>query len=684
MSGQSAVLQVVILKDGLLVGTEVFVPGSYVIGSAPEADLRLDDGKIAAEHAVLYFENGKAAIQDSGDPVGVFVNGHRINACEVRPVDEVTCGPFALKVRVIASKPAARPARSPEVAAMLKGSGTPAGSASTQVSTRRQSVGSQQTSPQPKSPVPPSPKPKTLDEDIAATESVIVADLYGSTIPSLPPAAAAPSRPAPAQARSAPAQRPAPAPTREDSPRPKPSAAAQQSFAPSLPSVSAKDKLAKKPRLFFELYWGDTRREARSFGTIAAKKPVIAQAHEQAALPLYGFKDAVEPFVIADQHAGGYRVYVPKGVAVEVRQRGAFAPVEASQLQSDGARRFVALSEGSAVRFCEGQMALVAYVQRPLKQPFVNPLAGLPYLLIFLLTLMGGGGAAFLIYGPKPADTADFQQKNLPPVAVRLIAPEPKKKEEAKKKLEEIAAKKAAKEAKDKPVVKEKVVAKKEKAPPPSAPAESKALKALAKLSAAGPAAGDILAAVDKLGNGPGSKFVKNSNYKLSGLIGKAPIANAGLGTFGLGGGGGGGFGTKGAEILRGRGGGGIGALGAGGVGRGSVGGTVTRATARQVGVQGSIDREAVAKVVNSHLQEVRACYERALLKEPGLAGKVVLEWTIATNGRVAAAKTKTSTLRNSAVESCILSNLKGWTFPLPKGGVVIVSYPFMFNSVGY
>jgi outer membrane biosynthesis protein TonB len=120
-------------------------------------------------------------------------------------------------------------------------------------------------------------------------------------------------------------------------------------------------------------------------------------------------------------------------------------------------------------------------------------------------------------------------------------------------------------------------------------------------------------------------------------------------------------------------------------VGKGKVGGTVTRATARSVSAaQGSIDREAVAKVINSHLQEVHACYERALLKDPGLAGKVVLEWTIGGGGRVTAAKTKSSTLRNSAVESCILSNLKTWTFPAPKGGVVIITYPFLFNSVGY
>ena len=139
-----------------------------------------------------------------------------------------------------------------------------------------------------------------------------------------------------------------------------------------------------------------------------------------------------------------------------------------------------------------------------------------------------------------------------------------------------------------------------------------------------------------------------------------------------------------GMEVLHGKGGGGIGAMGAGGVGKGAVGGTVSRATARNMGIQGTIDREAVAKTVNSHLQEVRACYERALLKEPALSGKVVLEWTISTAGKVVTAKTKTSTLRNSAVEACILQSLKTWQFPMAKGGVVIVSYPFLFNSVGY
>ncbi|MFZ5468631.1 MAG: AgmX/PglI C-terminal domain-containing protein [Myxococcota bacterium] len=708
MSGQAAVLQVVILRDGLLVGTEVFVPGTYVVGSAPTCDLRLDDTTVEPNHAVLYFQNGKAAVQDQGGTSGVFVNGHRVTACEVRPVDEVTCGPFSLKVRVIGQKPAAKPAPPPEVAALLKSTPmpqpapkkaapaptaapaapprpppqqygkmpTPAASApATMLSARRMAAAPVVASGMNPSSEPGKTahlRPVSFDDDIVETQSLEMADLMSGTVPSHAPEP--PTR----------AERPKAAPPKPPAPRSAGRAVAA-ALRPSLPSLTGADKVAKRPKLFFELYWGDLRRDARSFGTIKPKKPVIAAADDKASLPLYGFTLPDEPFVIAEQVGDAYRVYVPRHAAVEKGRNQDFHPLSSDQLEVDGGRRFLTLSDGMAARFSEGQMTLVAYVQPPIKRPFVNPLAGVPFLLVFLLAVFVGGGGAFLALAPKPADTADFQQKNLPPVAVRLIAPEPKKKEEAKKKLEELKAKKVEKEKKV--VVKEREVTKgKEKTPPPVASApESKALKALAKLSAAGPAAGDILAAVDKLGNGPGSKLAKNSNYKLSGLLGKAPIANAGLGTFGLGGGGGGGFGTKGAEILRGKGGGGIGALGAGGVGRGAVGGTVTRATTRTIGVaQGSIDREAVAKVVNSHLQEVRGCYERALLKDPGLAGKVVLEWSIGATGVVMTAKTKSSTLRNAAVEGCILGSLKKWVFPKPKGGIVIVSYPFLFNSVGY
>ncbi|GHG68807.1 AgmX/PglI C-terminal domain-containing protein [Comamonas sp. JC664] len=788
MSGQPSVLQVVILRDGLLVGTEVFVPGTYALGSDPASDLRLDDPSVEPRHALLYFQNGRAAVQDASSGTGLFVNGHRVSACEIRPVDEVLCGPFILKTRVLSQRPQeAKPQPPPEVAALLGATppAAPPAYAAAQPDPFAPPPQAPAVQPQPAparqlrpaAPVPPPTaatvaaarvpqQPTPVATQVAYPVSPAVPPVaaaqagaahahpghavVGHAQPSVPPVAHAPppaavippvahaqqvhaggghAAHAHAQPAVIPQQPPASVPAgtmpsvrRRAAPEPTPVAPAGSGLrlADELMADLAIDPLpeptgpllqeeraatAARPthapriapgkgaaQLYLELYWGAVRRDARRFAP-DKKKPVQASLELKEAMPLWGFTlpDGA-PFTLAESLNNAYRVFVPPGTEVErSNSDGRFAPVTGAALESDGSRRFVTLREGTAARLTQGHMSLVAYAAPKPARVFVNPLKGLPWLTLTLLGLFASGMAAFLVMKPHRPELADFQQKSLPPVALRLIAPEPKKKEEAKKKLE------AIKEQAKKPT-KEKVAEKAppkpvEKTPPPKQPEQAvaaaapqnKALKALAKLSAAGPATNDLLAAVDKLGSGPGSKNVKNSNYKLSGLIGKAPIANAGLGTFGLGGGGKGGGATLGAELLRGKGGGGIGALGAGGVGKGKVGGTVTRATARSIAsTQGTVDREAVARVINSHLNEVHGCYERALLKDPGLAGKVVLEWTIGTNGRVVAAKTKSSTLRNASVESCILSNLKSWTFPAPKGGVVIITYPFLFNSVGY
>jgi hypothetical protein len=734
LSAQPAVLQVVILRDGLLVGTEVFVPGQYAVGSADGVDIRLDDASIGARHATLYFQNGKAAIQDGGTPLGIYVNGHRVKTCEVRSQDEVTCGPFVLKVRVVSKAPAEKQGPPPEVAALLKGStphakgpaprsGAPQHTPppSPTVAAKQSPVELAATVPGPstrsdgpgtvysarkraelgQSAVPPPPavppinghgrKQRPVDDP--PTEHVMVPEgLMDLDLDDVVPTGHHGRDPLTSRVEVADdpfdfGQDIAPTPQKEkakDKRKEKEAHAqpvAKKAKAPK-PQKVPKIRVGKgTPRLYFEIWWGDARQNARSFKP-DAKHPIIAQPDDTADLPLYGFPLPEDGFLLAEAQSHGFRVFVPPGSAVETKKGESFYPAATKDLDSHGAQRFVALNNGDAVRFSAGEMSLVAYVAPPPERIWVSPLFGLNWLALATLLMATGGFGTFLYYAPRPTDLPDFTAKNLPPVAVRLIAPEPKKKEEAKKALEKIKAVAKKEEHKPKPQV-----AKADKPPPPKPtappPSVEKVNKLLSKLTAAGPAK-DILAAVDKLGNGPGSKFSKNNDFKLSGLIGKAPIANAGLGTFGLGGGGRGGAGTLGAELLHGRGAGGIGALGAGSVGRGAVGGIVTRASARNVAVTGSIDREAVAKVVNQHLQEVRGCYERALLKDPSLSGKVVLEWSISTAGRVVSAKTKSSTLRNGEVEGCILNSLKQWQFPLAHGGVVIISYPFLFNSVGY
>jgi TonB family protein len=71
-------------------------------------------------------------------------------------------------------------------------------------------------------------------------------------------------------------------------------------------------------------------------------------------------------------------------------------------------------------------------------------------------------------------------------------------------------------------------------------------------------------------------------------------------------------------------------------------------------------------------------------MKTPGLAGKVVLEWSISTSGKVISSKSKSSSLKDVSVEACILRALNNWQFPPAKGNSVIITYPFIFNAVGF
>lgn len=746
MSGQPSVLQVVILRDGLLVGTQVFMPGQYTLGSGSHSDVHLDDATVSESHAFLYFQNGRAAIQDAGSGA-VFVNGHRVNACEVRPVDEIACGPFTLKVRVMAQKAPAKPAPPPDVAAILGGAepappaapavrpvaqapsrstpAKPAQAPATVVSSRRSSSAAPQSAaeaPQARTPHLRPVTPVPVDDGEQKTESIALSnDLFGPTNPAHasapradphetvplssshappPPApaarAVAPAPRAPASAHAAPtaaspAHQPPPKAALAAVPAPAPAPAAAHGHARArrapqprpagerpLPSIPSASDGKGAPNLFVELYWGETRRVARGFKKIDPKKKLVAREDDAAPLPLWGFHLEGKDFVFAEQKGDLYRVFVPPTAAVERRaQDGNFYPVQTETLEvGPDQRRCVTMGSGHALRLTgDDDVTLVAYVQPAIPKPFVNPLKGLPWLVLVFLALFSSAFFTFVFYFADLPESADFTAKNVNPVAVKLIAPP---KPEEKKKLEKFEKK--IEKAKKKPEKELPKIVEKNKAVPQET---KKALKSIEKLSAAGPAMKDLLAAVDKLGSGPGAKNAKN-DFKLSGLIGKAPIASAGLGTFGLGGGGGGGMGIKGAELLRGKSGGGIGALGSGRIGKGNVAGTVKHAVSRNIGAQGTIDKEAVAKVINSHLHEVSSCYERALLKTPGLAGKIVLEWQITTSGAVGFAKTKSSSMQSPAVESCILASLKTWRFPPAKGAGVLITYPFMFNSVGY
>ncbi len=168
----------------------------------------------------------------------------------------------------------------------------------------------------------------------------------------------------------------------------------------------------------------------------------------------------------------------------------------------------------------------------------------------------------------------------------------------------------------------------------------------------------------------------------IGGLIGAKGVqfGSGGLGSRGSGLGGGGTAGGLGGLGTKGRGSGASG-YGTGGGHFGSKGEGKIGTIGGEAIILGALDKSLVDAVIRRHLNQIRYCYQRELTKNPSLSGKVVVKFVIAKDGTVSSATTKSSTLGNGAVESCINGRFMRFQFPEPKGGgIVIVSYPFIFS----
>ncbi|OGQ23905.1 MAG: hypothetical protein A2138_10850, partial [Deltaproteobacteria bacterium RBG_16_71_12] len=164
------------------------------------------------------------------------------------------------------------------------------------------------------------------------------------------------------------------------------------------------------------------------------------------------------------------------------------------------------------------------------------------------------------------------------------------------------------------------------------------------------------------------------TGVEVSALIGKGPSSGVQIG------GAAGGLSTSGINSLI-RKDGQAGALG--GKGDRAVAGRVTTLTRQtQTKGQGELSKEEIMKVINQHIGEIQFCYEKQLRTTPGLSGRVVLEWTVNTHGRVTVVKVAQSSLASTDATNCMTSKLKSWKFPNPRGGAVTIVFPFVFNTV--
>lgn len=90
--------------------------------------------------------------------------------------------------------------------------------------------------------------------------------------------------------------------------------------------------------------------------------------------------------------------------------------------------------------------------------------------------------------------------------------------------------------------------------------------------------------------------------------------------------------------------------------------------------VKGSLSREVVRRIVKRHLPEVQRCYDAWRADRPGEGGRVSVKLIVAPTGAVEMSATAESTLLAPSVERCASEAAKGWIFPQPEGGGIVVA----------
>jgi Ca-activated chloride channel homolog len=124
-------------------------------------------------------------------------------------------------------------------------------------------------------------------------------------------------------------------------------------------------------------------------------------------------------------------------------------------------------------------------------------------------------------------------------------------------------------------------------------------------------------------------------------------------------------------------------AIGTSGAGLGKVRGRVYRSMPMARTVMGSISRSEIQRGIRKNMRAIKYCYEKALKSDPGLSGKIVVEFVIGPKGTVTNAKVVTSTVKSHQFQADILNVIRRMRFPKPAGGgSIVVAYPFIFRSV--
>ncbi len=97
------------------------------------------------------------------------------------------------------------------------------------------------------------------------------------------------------------------------------------------------------------------------------------------------------------------------------------------------------------------------------------------------------------------------------------------------------------------------------------------------------------------------------------------------------------------------------------------------------ISVGAGLSKEEIDKVVKAHLNELDFCTQQARQRNPEMAGKIALAWTILSGGLVSKERVKNNSTGDAGLAECFVRRLRQWKFPSPPSGASaeVEYYPF-------
>lgn len=656
-------LRLKVYKGDELVATREFERDHIRIGRLASAHLTLEDEKVSRIHTVIEATaEGTLSILDMGSVEGTFVNGKRVNnKGSLAFGDEIRIGNTTLKVESQAEVAAANlAAAASEDATQTQMAGAAVSAAGALAQTAEVAA----------APVLQTPAPAPVAAPASAS---------GLAAPDLAPEAPVESAPA----------------------SPDAAASASAPEAAAAPRARSAVNTSHPLGLSLRFLWGDQilgeyllqPKSKRGFFDKAAGQFSVGSAPDV----WFNMGDAKlggPKFVVATANEQGYQLRFNKRMVGELERKGEPIPLDqlvaTKRASHDGDAFSISLNKDDFAWIDLGGVTVEACFQnvpKPVLVPFADTIDYTTlniFLLIFFL------GAMFVVAALNKISAGDIYADELNAddsrIAKLIIKPPDIQKNAFIKQLNKEKAQKGEAPAKH------------------SGEEGQMGKKAAPKRNAHTAAKGDpnnkdqarqlAQKIFGKGGAGISNLFSDHNGLggelkaAMGNMVGAAAGDSGGLEGLGMKGGlsGGGGTGHTigiGAVGTKGR----AGGNGTFGNGTGMMGGKKSvdiGITSSDPVVEGSLDKELIRKVIHSHVSQIRFCYESEMIKNPKLAGKVSVKFVITASGSVATSAVVQTSTGDSMLDQCVSGRVRTWQFPKPKGGgVVVVTYPFLFKASG-